>query len=75
MGACHLHIFLDHVQTCGFGNPDNETGVWLQTFVYTLCQAAIRPSITMLLGLGPSRRMQEMVQPAVLQQAMTDKET
>lgn len=49
--------------------------VWLQTFIYTLCQASIRPSITMLLGWGPSRKMQEMMQPAALQQAMTDKES
>lgn len=49
--------------------------LWLQTFVYTLCQMAIRPTVTLLLGLGPSRRMQEMMQPAALQQAMTEKES
>ena len=31
-----------------------------QAFILALCQTGLRPSITMLLDLGPSRRMQSM---------------
>ncbi|KAK9863145.1 hypothetical protein WJX84_007215 [Apatococcus fuscideae] len=44
------------------------------TFVYTLCQMAIRPTVTMLMGLGPSRKMQELMQPATLG-AMAEKDS
>ncbi|KAK9834738.1 hypothetical protein WJX74_008842 [Apatococcus lobatus] len=63
---------LQRITHFGLDGPATDCSM---TFVYTLCQMALRPSITMLLGLGPSRKMQEMMQPAALTQAMTDKES